>query len=60
MLAYGEGKSQVSYKHVVLAIKDTEATFVSSHKLLWVSCTLLVAIVIASISSFYFYPEVWA
>lgn len=60
MLAYGEGKSVVSHNHVMLAIKDTEATFVSSHKLLWFSCALLAFIAVAGASSFYFYPEVWA
>jgi MSHA biogenesis protein MshM len=60
MLAYGEGKSHVSHHHVVLAIKDTEATFVSSHKLLWLSCALLVVVAMVGVGSFYFYPEVWA
>ena len=60
MLAYGEGKSHVEHSHVVLAIKDTEATFVSSHKLLWFSWSLLIVIAIAGASTYYLYPEVWA
>ncbi|GAB3027291.1 ExeA family protein [Bowmanella dokdonensis] len=55
MLAFGEGKMQVSRTHVKLAIQDTEAAHRVAHRIGW-WLTASVLFVILVLGSYYFYP----
>ncbi|ALS97008.1 ExeA family protein [Lacimicrobium alkaliphilum] len=55
MLAYGEGKLQVSPRHIQLAIADTEAAWQSRpFNWLWLYASLLLVMLV--LGSYYFYP----
>lgn len=62
LLAYGEGKQQVTHKHIRLASADTEGSVQIKPKGDWLVslCIIVIIISVASILGYYFFPEVWS